>query len=56
MDVNLKTLFFLCQAFAEQSCSQAGRQGRIVNIASVLSFQGGIRVASYTASKHGVLG
>ena len=33
-----------------------GAEGRIVNIASVLSFQGGIRVASYTASKHGVLG
>ena len=34
----------------------AGRSGRIVNIASLLSFQGGIRVPSYTASKHGVLG
>lgn len=55
MDVNLKTLFFLCQAFGERVLD-AGRQGRIVNIASVLSFQGGIRVASYTASKHGVLG
>jgi 2-deoxy-D-gluconate 3-dehydrogenase len=33
-----------------------GRPGRIVNIASVLSFQGGIRVPSYTASKHGILG
>ncbi len=55
MDVNLKTLFFLSQAFAERILD-AGRQGRIVNIASVLSFQGGIRVASYTASKHGVLG
>lgn len=55
MDVNLKTLFFLCQAFGRRTFA-AGRQGRIVNIASVLSFQGGIRVASYTASKHGVLG
>ena len=55
MDVNLKSLFFLCQAFARKALA-AGRQGRIVNIASVLSFQGGIRVASYTASKHGVLG
>jgi 2-deoxy-D-gluconate 3-dehydrogenase len=55
MDVNLKSLFFLCQAFARRALS-AGREGRIVNIASVLSFQGGIRVASYTASKHGVLG
>jgi 2-deoxy-D-gluconate 3-dehydrogenase len=55
MDVNLKSLFFLCQAFANKALA-AGRHGRIVNIASVLSFQGGIRVASYTASKHGTLG
>lgn len=55
IDVNLKSLFFLCQAFARKLVD-ARRQGRIVNIASVLSFQGGIRVASYTASKHGVLG
>lgn len=55
MDVNLKSLFFLCQAFARHVLP-AGRPARIVNIASVLSFQGGIRVASYTASKHGVLG
>ncbi|HEV7251710.1 MAG TPA: 2-dehydro-3-deoxy-D-gluconate 5-dehydrogenase KduD [Mesorhizobium sp.] len=55
MDVNLKSLFFLAQAFARRALAE-GREGRIVNIASVLSFQGGIRVASYTASKHGVLG
>jgi 2-deoxy-D-gluconate 3-dehydrogenase len=55
MDVNLKSLFFLCQAFGRKVL-EAGREGRIVNIASVLSFQGGIRVASYTASKHGALG
>jgi 2-deoxy-D-gluconate 3-dehydrogenase len=55
MDVNLKSLFFVSQAFARKALA-ANRQGRIVNIASVLSFQGGIRVASYTASKHGVLG
>jgi 2-dehydro-3-deoxy-D-gluconate 5-dehydrogenase len=55
MDVNLKSLFFLCQAFGRRVMA-SGRQGRIVNIASVLSFQGGIRVASYTASKHGALG
>jgi 2-deoxy-D-gluconate 3-dehydrogenase len=55
MDVNLKTLFFLCQAFGRKVL-EGGREGRIVNIASVLSFQGGIRVASYTASKHGALG
>ncbi len=56
MDVNLKSLFFLSQAFAQTGHRRPGRQGKIVNIASVLSFQGGIRVASYTASKHGVLG
>ncbi|AEH85704.1 MULTISPECIES: 2-dehydro-3-deoxy-D-gluconate 5-dehydrogenase KduD [Mesorhizobium] len=55
MDVNLKTTFLLCQSFARRVLA-GGRRGRIVNIASVLSFQGGIRVASYTASKHGVLG
>lgn len=55
MDVNLKTLFMLSQAFARRLVA-AGRPGKIVNVASLLSFQGGIRVASYTASKHGVLG
>ncbi|HTN60776.1 MAG TPA: SDR family NAD(P)-dependent oxidoreductase, partial [Devosia sp.] len=55
MDVNLKAMFFLCQAFGRQ-VFDAGRTGKIVNIASMLSFQGGIRVASYTASKHGALG
>jgi len=55
MDVNLKSLFFLCQAFARKVLAES-REARIVNIASVLSFQGGIRVPSYTASKHGVLG
>ena len=55
MDVNLKTLFFLSQAVAK-SMVAAGRAGKIINIASMLSFQGGIRVASYTASKSGVAG
>ena len=55
MNVNLKSTFFLAQAFARHVLS-AGRRGKIVNIASLLSFQGGIRVASYTASKSGVLG
>ncbi|PTX56316.1 2-deoxy-D-gluconate 3-dehydrogenase [Litoreibacter ponti] len=55
MDVNLKALFFTSQAFAKAALA-AGREGRIVNIASLLSFQGGIRVPSYTASKHGVAG
>ena len=55
MDVNLKSVFFTCQAFAKAVLDRNGA-GRIVNIASLLSFQGGIRVASYTASKHGVAG
>lgn len=55
MGVNLKTAFFLAQAFARH-CIGAGRGGKIVNIVSMLSFQGGIRVASYTASKSGLLG
>ncbi|RVC41381.1 MAG: 2-dehydro-3-deoxy-D-gluconate 5-dehydrogenase KduD [Mesorhizobium sp.] len=56
IDVNLKTVFMLGQGFARHVLAEPGRRGKIVNIASVLSFQGGIRVASYTASKHGVLG
>lgn len=55
LDVNLKSLFFLSQSFA-RSCIQQQRRGKIINIASMLSFQGGIRVPSYTASKSGVLG
>ena len=53
--VNLKSAFFLSQAVA-RTWVAAGRGGKIVNIASLLSFQGGIRVASYTASKSGLLG
>jgi 2-dehydro-3-deoxy-D-gluconate 5-dehydrogenase len=55
MDVNLKAVFFTCQAFARAVFASKGT-GKIVNIASLLSFQGGIRVPSYTASKHGVAG
>ena len=55
MDVNLKALFFTTQAFAKAVFAREG-QGRVVNIGSLLSFQGGIRVPSYTASKHGVAG
>ncbi|SFI33784.1 2-dehydro-3-deoxy-D-gluconate 5-dehydrogenase KduD [Jannaschia pohangensis] len=54
MDVNLKAVFFTCQAFARAALPRGA--GKIVNIASLLSFQGGIRVPSYTASKHGVAG
>ena len=55
LDLNLKTAFFLSQAFGRSAIAE-GRRGSIVNIASVLTFQGGIRVASYTASKHGIAG
>ena len=55
MGVNLKSVFFLSQAVARRWVS-AGSGGKIVNIVSMLSFQGGIRVASYTASKSGLLG
>ena len=55
MDVNLKAVFLLCQGFAKAAIAR-GAEGRIVNIASLLSFQGGIRVPAYTASKHGVAG
>lgn len=56
MDVNLKAVFFTCQAFAKTALAESGTPAAIVNIASLLSFQGGIRVPSYTASKHGVVG
>lgn len=55
MNVNIKTLFFLSQAVARQFIKQ-GTGGKIINIASMLSFQGGIRVPSYTASKSAVMG
>jgi 2-deoxy-D-gluconate 3-dehydrogenase len=55
IDLNLKTVFFLSQAVARQFLKQ-GTGGKIINIASMLSFQGGVRVPSYTASKSGVMG
>lgn len=55
MNINVKTVFFLCQAFGRYAIGE-GRKGKIINIASMLSFQGGIRVPSYTASKSGVAG
>lgn len=55
IDVNLKAAFLLSQGFARAAVA-AGRGGKIVNIASVLSFQGGIRVPAYAASKHGIAG
>ena len=55
LNVNLKVLFFLSQAAARQFVRQSSG-GKIINIASMLSYQGGILVSSYTASKSGVLG
>lgn len=54
MDTNLKSLFFLTQAAGRHMVKNGG--GSVINIASMLTFQGGIRVASYTASKSGVGG
>jgi 2-deoxy-D-gluconate 3-dehydrogenase len=54
IDTNLKSVFFLCQAAARHMVAKG--KGKIINIASMLSFQGGIRVPSYTASKSGVAG
>ncbi len=55
IQVNQSAVFFLSQAAARQFVAQGGG-GKIINIASMLSYQGGIRVASYTASKSAVLG
>ncbi len=55
MNINLKSVFFFCQAAARQFMKQ-GKGGKIINIASMLSYQGGIRVPSYTSSKSGLLG
>jgi 2-deoxy-D-gluconate 3-dehydrogenase len=55
VNINLKSLFFLSQAAARQFIKQK-TNGKIINIASLLSFQGGILVPSYTASKSGVMG
>ncbi len=55
MNINSKTVFFFSQAAARQFIAQ-GSGGKIINVASMLSFQGGIRVPSYTASKSAVMG
>ncbi|KQY24708.1 2-deoxy-D-gluconate 3-dehydrogenase [Cellulomonas sp. Root485] len=54
LDVNLSGLFFLTQHIGRPMVERG--HGKIVSIASLLSFQGGVRVVSYTASKHGVAG
>lgn len=55
MAINSKTVFFFSQAAARQFIKQ-GTGGKIISIASMLSYQGGIRVPSYTASKSAVMG
>ncbi len=55
LNVNLKTVFFLTQAVAKKFVEQKSG-GKIINIASMLSYQGGIRVPSYTASKSAIRG
>lgn len=55
ININQKTVFFFSQAVARQFVKQ-GHGGKIINVASMLSFQGGIRVPSYTASKSAVMG
>ncbi len=55
MDVNLKSVFFLSQAFAKHALANK-QKAKIIQIASLLSFQGGIRVPSYTAAKSGLAG
>ena len=55
MNINIKALFFFSQAVAKQFVKQESG-GKIISIASMLSFQGGIRVPSYTASKSAVVG
>ena len=54
MNLNLKSLMFLSQAAARHFAQHGG--GKIINMASALSFQGGFTVPAYTASKHGVVG
>lgn len=54
IDTNLKSVFFVCQAAGRHMIANGG--GKIINIASMLTFQGGIRVPSYTASKSGIGG
>lgn len=54
IQINQKAVFFLCQAAAKEMAKQ--KKGKIINVASLLSFQGGIIVPSYTASKSAVAG
>jgi 2-deoxy-D-gluconate 3-dehydrogenase len=55
INVDLKSVFFLSQAFARRAVARGGG-AKIINVASILASVGGIRVPSYTAAKHGVAG
>lgn len=54
LDVNLNSLFFLTQQLAGPMISRGS--GKVINVASLLSFQGGLNVASYAATKHAIAG
>jgi|SRR5579872_975602 len=55
LDLNLNAVFYLAQAAARHFVAQ-GKPGRIINVASMLSFQGGLLVPSYAAAKSAVAG
>jgi 2-deoxy-D-gluconate 3-dehydrogenase len=52
IEVNLSSVFRLCRAVGRHMLAEGG--GKIINVASVLSFQGGVRVPAYAAAKGGV--
>ena len=54
LETNLTSVFLLCQAFGQRMIDR--KRGKIINVASLLSFSGGIRVPAYTASKHAIAG
>ncbi len=54
LNVNLRAVFLFCQTFGRHMLQQGS--GKIINIASLLSVQGGITIPAYTASKHAVAG
>jgi 2-deoxy-D-gluconate 3-dehydrogenase len=54
LNVNLKSVFFLCQAAGKHMVQR--KSGKIINVGSLMAFQGGVRVGPYTASKSGLAG
>ena len=55
IDINLNSVFYLSQAAGRHFKSQ-NKSGKIINMASMLSFQGGLTVPSYTAAKSAIVG